>query len=344
MWWIRCFGYIVPPFFAAFALLLTGAIAQQNTQTTPASQSTKSTPSPSAPAVDVKPLPADEKAVKTLKVAAEMLDAKKLGWFTTTVWQRVDSLGLAYESEGKYSGGPDMRVRVELEVVLGKTKGKTTIVSDGTTVWNSALIGSGTPTVSRWDLKRINGVLSAPGTSPQLRQMFYREQFFAGLAPLIQSLEQHMIYTKQEIETWKGHEVYKLTGVAPESAGKAANAWPLYVPRSSRCYFDKTTLWPHRLEWWGPTNAGGEDALLSQMEFRAPKFFTGEAMPTELAQAFKFEPGKGQILDRTQEMTELLTRQRMIAPNQQPGKPVGSPRESHCPLVTAPLHFHRIAQ
>jgi hypothetical protein len=319
MWWIRCFGYIVPPCFAAFALLVTGAVAQQNTQPTPPAQSVKPAAAPTASTV--KPPAADEKAVKTLKVAADMLEAKKLGWFTTTVWQRVESLGFSYESEGKYSGGPDMRVRLDLEVALGKTKGRSTVVSDGTTVWHSTQIGSAASNVRRWDLKRINDVLSAPGTSPQLKQMFYREQFFAGLAPLIQSLEQHMTYTKQELETWNGHEVYKLTGVVPEAAGKPAGAWPLYVPRASRCFLDKTTLWPHRLEWLGPTTAGGDDVVLCQMEFRAPQFFKGDTLPSDLKAAFKFEPGKAQVLDQTQEMTDLLTRQRMFNPGQQPGKP-----------------------
>jgi hypothetical protein len=324
MWWIRCVGYIVPPCFAAFALLLTGAIAQQTTQTPPPAQPAKTATPPATP--DVKAPVADEKAVKTLKVAAEMLDAKKLGWFETTLWQHVESSGLSYESEGKYSGGPDQRVRLDLEVKLGKTKGRTTIVSDGATVWNSTTVGTMAPSVSRWDLKRINDVLSAPGTPPQLRQQFYREQFFAGLAPLIQSLEQHMVYTRQDIETWKGHEVYKLTGTAPEAVGKGTAPWPLFVPRTCLCYLDKATLWPLRLEWLGPVALGSEDAILTQMEFRDPKFFKSDSIPQQLSTAFQFDPGKVQTLDRTQEMTDLLTRQRMLAPQQPANPPASIPK------------------
>ncbi|HEV8062938.1 MAG TPA: hypothetical protein VGP68_23865 [Gemmataceae bacterium] len=304
----------MPPCFAAFALLLTGAIAQQTPQTSPPSQPAKA-PQPPA-AAEAKPPAPDEKAAKTLKVAAELLDAKKLGWFETTLWQRVEMLGLSYESEGKYSGGPDLRMRLDLEVKLGKTTGQTTIVSDGTTVWNSTKIGATTPSISFWNLKRINEVLSAPGTSPQVRQQFYREQFFAGLAPLIQSLEQHMVYTKQEIETWKGHEVYKLSGMAAEATGKPASSWPQFVPRRCQVYLDKVTLWPHRLEWLGPVSSSGEDVILTQMEFREPKFFKGDSIPQQLSSAFKFDPGKVKALDRTQEMTEVLTRQRMSAPQQ----------------------------
>jgi hypothetical protein len=314
MWWIRCFGYIVPPCFAAFALLLTGAIAQQTPQTAPPSQPAKAAPAPAAS--NAKPPVPDEKAVKTLKVAAEMLDAKKLGWFETTLWQRVEMLGLAYESEGKYSGGPDLRMHLNLEVTLGKTKGQTTTVSDGTTVWNSAKVGSAAPAISSWNLKRINEVLNAPGISPQVRQQFYREQFFAGLTPLIQSLEQHMIYTKQELETWKGHEVYKLTGTAPESATKAANQWPQFVPRTCRVYLDKTTLWPHRLEWLGPVTSNDEDVVLTQMEFRDPKFFKGDSIPPELSSAFKFDPGKVHPTDQTMNIIQALTSQRMPGPQQ----------------------------
>lgn len=322
MWWIRCFGYIVPPCFVAFALVAAGAVAQQTPQTSPPSQPAKTTAQPPAP--ETKAPVADEQATKTLKVAADLLDAKKLGWFETTLWQRVENLGLTYESEGKYSGGPDQRMRLDLEVKLGKTNGRLAIISDGTTVWNATTIGSTAPAIWRWDLKRINEVLSAPGTSPQLRQQFYRDQFFAGLAPLILSLEQHMTFTKQELETWKGHDVYKLSAIAPESAGKQAGAWPAYVPRSSRCYLDKTTLWPYRLEWWGPVAVDGEDRLLTQMEFREPKFFKGANIPKELASLFQFDAGKAQVMDRTQDMTDLLTRQRMVAPQQQ-GKPAAPP-------------------
>ena len=315
MWWIRCFGHIVLPCFAAVALLLTGAFAQQTPQTPPPSQPAKAPVSPPAPEVKA-PTP-DEKAVKTLKVAAEMLDAKKLGWFQTTLWQRVESNGLSYESEGTYACGPGMRMRLDLEVQLGKTKGHSTMVSDGTTVWSSIGVGTNPPSVSRWDVKRINEVLSAPGASPLLRQKFFRDQFFAGLAPLIQSLEQHMVFTKQELENWKGHEVYLLTGIPPESAGKQSAPWPLFVPRKCRCFFDKVTLWPLRLEWWGPVAIGSEDAILTQMEFRDPKFYKGDSVPPELGKSFQFDAGKTPVVDQTQEMTNMLARQSMM-PTQPP--------------------------
>jgi hypothetical protein len=318
MWWIRCFGYVVPPCFAAIALVAAGAVAQQTPQTTPPSQTAK--PAPQPPAAEAKTLVADQQASKTLKVAIDLLDAKKLGWFETNLWQRVENQGLSYESEGKYSGGPDQRMRLELEVKLGKTNGRLTIVSDGSTVWNSTAIGVTTPTISRWDLKRINDVLSAPGTSPLLRQQFYKDQFFAGLSPLIQSIEQHMTFTKQDLETWKGHAVYKLSAMAPEAAGKLTAPWPQFVPRACRCYLDKTTMWPYRLEWWGPVSPGGDDALLTQMEFRDPKFYKGDSLPKEMSSLFKFDAGKAQVLDRTQDLTDLLTRQRMLAP-QQPAAP-----------------------
>jgi hypothetical protein len=268
-------------------------------------------------------LVADEQATKTLKVATDLLDAKKLGWFETNLWQRVENLGLAYESEGRYCGGPDQRMRLDLAVKIGKTVGRLAIVSDGATVWNTTTVGSTPPALSRWDLKRINEVLSAPGTSPQLRQQFYREQFFAGLAPLILSLEQHMTFTKQEMETWKGHAVYKLSATAPEATGKQTAAWPPYVPRTSRCYLDKTTLWPYRLEWWGPISADGEDHLLTQIEFRDPKFYKDTGVPKELANLFQFDPGKAQVIDQTQTMTDLLTHQRMSL--QQPARPAAAP-------------------
>ena len=97
MWWIRCFGYIVPPCFAAFALVVAGAVAQQTPQNTPPSQPAK--PASQPPASEGKTLAADEQATKTLKVATDLLDAKKLGWFETNLWQRVENLA-GLQSEG----------------------------------------------------------------------------------------------------------------------------------------------------------------------------------------------------------------------------------------------------
>ena len=157
MWWIRCFGYVVPPCFAAFALVAAGAVAQQTSQTSPPSQPAKTAVQP--PAAEAKALVADEQATKTLKVATDLLDGKKLGWFETNLWQRVENLGLAYESEGKYCGGPDQRMRLELEVKWARQRISPLLATR--TVWNATTVGSTPPAVSRWDLKRINEVLSA---------------------------------------------------------------------------------------------------------------------------------------------------------------------------------------
>jgi hypothetical protein len=321
MWWIRSVGYVVPPCFAALALLLTGALAQQPAPTPPPSQPPQKPvagPTPTTPA----PTPSgDDKAAETMRIASEAVDARKLGWFETTLWQKVDTHGLTYQAEGRYLGGPNQRLRLDLQVKLGTGSGKATLVSDGATLWDVTTVGTETPTIVRLDLKRINEVLNTPGTPPQLRDQFYRDRYFAGLAPLMQSLRQQMVFKKQEVTQWNKHEVYMLSGVATEYVKMAdGSPWPPFVPRTCRCYLDKQTLWPHRLEWWGPTGQGGEDALLVQMEFRDPKFPKGENAPAGWAQLFKFDPGKAQVLDSTQNLTEQIARIRM-----QPSQPAAPP-------------------
>ena len=338
MWWIRCFGYIVPLFFTAFALLLTGAIAQQPPQAPPSSQPAKPAKAdkPAAP-VPLAPK-ADPQATKALETAAAMVDPQKTGWQETTLRQSVHTQGFSYKSEGRYLAGPDQHMRMDLKVLLGKTDGQMTVVSDGATVWNMVRVGTEAPAVIRWDLKKVNDMLNSPGMPPKLRDQFYRNQSFVGLVPFMDSLRKEMVFTKLENGRWENHDVLKLTGVWSEEVSKAIcpppNSWPVSVPRTCLCYLDKTTYWPHRVEWLGPDAPEGDDVRLTEIEFRDPKFVKGAAVPVQMVSLFTFDPGKNQVIDQTQQIIAGLNNER--AQQARSASPAPVPPASTTPPATTP--------
>jgi hypothetical protein len=314
MWYCRC---LLLPVLAASLLLLSGAHAQQPTP--PAKPAPVPAPKPDAtpPKADaakpaIAPPKADPEATKTLEQALELIDpTKRLGWIETKVWQQADVQGLRFQAEGRYLAAPNNRLRLDLKVRVGGTDGEMQVVSDGSTVWQALKAGSGERVVTRWELKKVLDTLTAPGTMPQLREEFFRGQMFAGAAPLLENLQKQMTFTKQEPARWNNQDVLKLTGVWSSDVVKAITAqpdqWPYFLPRTCHLYLDTKTLWPYRLEWWGPSPPQPQDGLLLEMEFREPKLHKAdEPTPPGFADAFKFEAGKSQVVDQTKDLTDQL--------------------------------------
>lgn len=329
MRWICTFGNTLAPVAAAFALLITVALAQQPAVPAPPSQPAKAAVTlPAAPK-------AEAKATEALDKAAASVDPKNTGWQEITLWERVQTQGVSYQSEGRYLAGPGQHMRLDLRVQVGKTAGERTVVSDGREIWNSAKVGSSPAQVTRIDLTRINAMLDSPGTPPLLREQFYRSQSFVGLVALLDSLRKQMVFTKLEKDRWQNHDVLKLTGVWSEEVSKSISpppgSWPVSVPRTCRCYLDASTHWPYRIEWWGPVVPDGEDTLLTQIEFRDPKFVkgTGDTPPKDMLLAFKFTAGQAPVVDQTQKVLSDLNNQR--AQLAQPPVPAPAPAPAAVP-------------
>jgi hypothetical protein len=315
------------PLLTGSALLLTAALGQQNSPTP------KPAPSPQKPA-DTK---ADPAAEKTLQAAIDLLHPTKLGWVETKVWEQVEAQGFSFEAQGDYLAGPDHRLRQDLKVHLGGSEGRSLIISDGNMVWNVVTVGKAEPVITKWDLKKVSEPLNNTNVSPEFAQSFFRAYSFAGIVPLLQSIRQQMVLTKQEEEEWNKHQVYKLTAVWSAELNKRlapqpSNPWPVLVPRLCRIYLDRQApYWPRRVEWWGPASQGASDTLLMQLEFRDPKFTPRDsAMPDRFARAFTFDPGKAEVVDRTQEMTANMAVQ---LSRQQPMRQKPAPADTGKPAA-----------
>jgi hypothetical protein len=260
------------PCVAALAALLSTTFAQQPPSSPPP-------PKESAPAA--KPDPA---ASKLLDQAIEKTDPKQMGWLKTTLWQQLDVQGLTFEAQGTYLLGPNRQMRLDLKLQVGGAEGSLLQVSDGKTLWDVTRIGTQPATVAKVDLTKVLDVLGSPNLL-EMREQFFQGQSFAGVQPLLNALRGQMVFTQKQDGSWRGKPVYMLTGSWKEARGDIKN-WPDALPRHSRLYLDRETLWPHRLEWWGPAGGRKEDVLLMQVEFRDP-----EHPPKLPAKEFVFDPG-----------------------------------------------------
>src|SRR5947208_1513449 len=95
--------------------------------------------------------------------------------------------GLVLQSEGIYVSGPDHRLRLDLIVHCGDTKGRMEVICDGTTFWESMQLGDKDPkVVKRVDWTKVRATLKMPDVAQYYRDDFLQSMSFAGILPLLQ--------------------------------------------------------------------------------------------------------------------------------------------------------------
>jgi hypothetical protein len=283
------------PLLAGTALLLGGALNRQ-------------APPPGAPGPAGEPAApqADPAATDLLERAVARLRPERVPWVEAGIWQQVACEDFTYRAEGRYLAGPGRRLRLNLHVRLGRSRGELLAVSDGTTLWQSSTVDGGSRLLVRVELARVLESLSGSAVGAVVREEFFQQQLVAGLAPLLHGLGARMVATRQEPLTWNGRDVVRVTLLcSPEAARALAPAggpWPASVPRKCVVYLDAATLWPHRLEWWGPARPGEADTPVVQMEFRDP-VLNRPLSEEECLREFSFDPGPDPVPDQTGEVT-----------------------------------------
>jgi hypothetical protein len=292
------FRYLLLPALVVPTVLLTGAL---NRPSAP--------PAAAAGAAPLAPLPRDAGATQILERAIEALSPSRISWMETTVWQQLACEDFTSQAEGRFLAGPDQRLRLQLRLRLGRACGEMSVVSDGTTLWQSSQVEGGERSVSRMEVQKVLSALASPAVGPKVRDEFFQNLCFAGLGPMLQGLRTRMTADRRETLSWKGRDVTRLTlHWSPEQARTLAPAgepWPAYLPRTCLLYLDAASLWPLRLEWWGPTSREDRDTPVLQMEFRDP-VLNRPLSQEQCAREFSFDPGPGKVPDQTEEMTELV--------------------------------------
>jgi hypothetical protein len=293
------FRWFLLPASLGSVLLVTGANVWKGTP-----------PSPADPPALPPQAPPDPEAVRLLDQALAALAPERVRWAEAAVWQRVSVRGLAYEAEGRYLLGPDHRLRLDLRTRVGRAEGELRVVCDGATLWQATRLSGGPwANVRRLDVNEVRALLDSPGVGPEAREQFLQAQGLAGPHPLLQGLRQRLTWVRKEAVRRNGRAWHKLTGTWSEEAAREwappGQPWPEGLPRQCRLYLDPQTLWPGRLEWWGPDRPRVGEVALLQMEFRDP-VLNRALTAAECAREFAFDAGAAPVSDRTREVADQL--------------------------------------
>jgi hypothetical protein len=250
-----------------------------------------------APGGDAEAAPPSDAAIDLLDRALAAVAPDRLPWLQTGVWQKVRLPGLTYEAEGRYLTAPGHRFRLELRTTLGNTPGELVLVSDGRHLWRGTRLGGGDwAEVGRAALRSGFDMPDGPGW-PQARSGAGNGLTFSGVGPLLSNLRERLVWVAAE----KKEGRVELTGVWPADVRSAlvaeSRSWPAGMPRQCRLSLDETTLWPRRVEWWGPPTEGGDSDLLAVVELRQP-ICNRPLAPAEAAAVFAFDPGNAAVSER----------------------------------------------
>jgi hypothetical protein len=209
-----------------------------------------------------------------------------------------------WQATGKFILVPGKyKVRYELETKVGGARGLFKVICDGDTVYR-VMENAGQHAVQHYKLQTL--LESRKAFDPlqidkEKVAAFERDDDgdhgFLGILPILRDLQANMRFQKMETTVLPGDRpVYLLEGewtkayldkLAPERkppegrAGQPAPPNPaelwakrqppfVLVPRSCKVYLRRDSLWPVRIDWYGPEKAEGPDVLLSRVEYTEP--------------------------------------------------------------------------
>ncbi len=291
-------------------VFLSAALTRTAASVAPASASV----SPELEPCVVSPAPApraDAAAERCMDQALEMFKADRIKWLEMAIWQRAQIPGFTFEADGSYRLAPGQRFRLEMHTHLAEGEGTMLSVSDGRELWRAERSGDGAwENVTHVNLSEVFAVMNGPA-GEQLRNEFLQRPHFQGMTPLLRNLRCRLVWARSELLRQANGERIHLVGVwSKEEALKHAlpnQPWPSALPRQCHLYLDARTYWLQRVEWWGPSTAGGADCLLVQMEFRNPVF--NRPLPPETCnRQFAFHPGAAEIEDETATLTAEMSK------------------------------------
>ena len=266
---------------AADAVVPTGSLAGQEAPA-PAEQAppagTASDPAgttASAAGAAVSPVP---DASTLLAQAREKLDSYRT--FKATLVETVEFGPRRFTAEGVYMQGIDQRVRIDLEVSIGKNKGRLLQISDGDVLHTVYDVGA-TPRITRRDVKQILAAIK----NEQATSTVKAELGLGGLPALLSAIEQSIEFQPTVTAAIDGRDFYILEGTwkplfreqferqaqqfsnpGPEGEPRPL---PAHIPDFIRLYIDAESLVPYRVRYLKQSTAPGEEpAPLLTLDFR----------------------------------------------------------------------------
>jgi hypothetical protein len=219
-------------------------------------------------------------------------------WLETSFTHRLGDAQLPFTVRGKMIVFPGRKCSLYLcQTTLGNASGTFRILCDGTSVWRILEAGGRrevqTYTLAAWQEARqqIDKTLLGPERTAQLLRDDEAEHGFRGLRPMLEELGHKIAWTKAHSGSLPSRgEVTILEGewsrefldrlAPPPKEGSSdpdlRDAWRkrtafIQVPRLCRVYLDRNSLWPYRIEWFGPKVIQGPDEVLVTLDFDPPR-------------------------------------------------------------------------
>jgi hypothetical protein len=268
---------------------------------------------PAAPAARLAPVAAapDPAGTALLERAVAELQPERVPWVEAAIWQKVVRKDFAYQAEGRYLAAPGRRLRVDVRVRVGRTHGELHMIGDGRTHWETVQLEGGPPAVSRVEPARVLRDLP-DAHAAEVRAEYFPELSHSGPAGLLEEVRRHMTVVGAEQISWDMRRAVRLTlqwnARTADSLAVPDRPWPAYLPRRCVLTLDAETLWPYRLEWWGPGRDAERELALVQMEFRDP-VLNQPLTRARCAREFTFRPGGAEVPDQSREVARFVKAQ-----------------------------------
>ncbi|MBL8793044.1 MAG: hypothetical protein JNM56_04005 [Planctomycetia bacterium] len=253
---------------------------------------------PTAPPPVYPPCP-DAAAAQWLDQAIAALEPSRTAWLRTTLREQVNAAPLAFRVEGTYLHGPDHRLRLDLQVCMERGRRRFELGSHGSTFWQLEGDAAGAWSGFTLDWRKQSKTDSAREGAQALRTEVEHHYWFSGPQRLLQNLRGQTTFTRCERLRWRERDVLLLTGVR---TGAKGDHWETFRPRQCRLVLDAATLWPARVEWWGPGQTNQGDVLLMELDLTQP--VVNQPVPDEV---FAVPARDARIEDRTKLWLDWLS-------------------------------------
>ena len=183
-----------------------------------------------------------------------------------------------FKADGTYLQGTGNKVRVDLDVEVGKNKGHLLQVSDGDVLYTIYETGS-EPKVTRRDVKLILGAAK----EAEAKATWQAELGLGGLPSLLAAVEGSIDFKPTMTTTIEGRKFFVLEGgwkpalrqqfeaqlQQSPSPPNGPKQLPGHVPELVRVYLDAETLFPYRVRYLKESSApGAEPRPLLTLDFR----------------------------------------------------------------------------
>lgn len=281
---------MLKPSILLIPLMLVGAVLLMGARSSslpPSPWSTGAAFLPQTVALDPDTFGPEVNARQLLEKAVEKLTGNRANWLRTKIRQIMTDRESTFVAEGFLQRGPNHCARLEMTVTTAGVASRLLIVSDGQSVAEERTIGTEPPVIAcsdhASDFQGTQAGTATAGTG------ILETRSCGGPLPLLQHLQSRLSNFKLRTGMLEGQPVIQIKGEWIAD-GKSDPVLSTIPGRFCYLYLNATTLWLHRLEWWG-LDEGERLRPILRVEFRDP--IVNQELPLEECQRlFSYHPAQ----------------------------------------------------